>query len=69
MSKAAQAQAFIAFLRCEAKASEERAASLRATAATIETNATDGKFVFLAHSTDRVQSSRTSSLVAIQYWI
>ena len=37
------AQAFIAFLRCEAKQSEERAKSLRATAATIEANNVDGK--------------------------
>lgn len=32
------AQAFIAFLRCEAQQAEERAKSLRATAATIEAN-------------------------------
>jgi hypothetical protein len=36
------AQAFIAFLRCEAIQSEERARSLRATAAAIEANNLEG---------------------------
>ena len=36
------AQAFIAFLRCEATQSEERAKSLRATAAAIEANNLEG---------------------------
>jgi hypothetical protein len=33
------AQAFIAYLRCEARQAEERAKSLRATAAAIQSNA------------------------------
>ena len=37
------AQAFIAFLRCEATQSEERAKSLRATAAAIEANNLEGQ--------------------------
>jgi len=37
------AQAFIAFLKCEASQAEERAKSLRATAAAIEANAHGGK--------------------------
>jgi hypothetical protein len=37
------AQAFIAFLRVEASSSEDRARSLRATAAAIEANAHEGK--------------------------
>ena len=37
------AQAFIAFLRCEANQAEERAKSLRATAATIEANSAEGE--------------------------
>ena len=37
------AQAFIAFLRCEATQAEERAKSLRATAATIEANSVEGE--------------------------
>jgi hypothetical protein len=36
------AQAFIAFLRCEATQSDERARSLRATAAAIEANNLEG---------------------------
>jgi hypothetical protein len=36
------AQAFIAFLRCEATQAEERAKSLRATAAAIEANNLEG---------------------------
>ena len=39
------AQAFIAFLRCEATQAEERAKSLRATAATIEANSVEGKTI------------------------
>lgn len=38
------AQAFIAFLRCEATQAEERAKSLRATAAAIEANNLKGWF-------------------------
>jgi hypothetical protein len=38
------AQAFIAFLRCEAIQAEERAKSLRATAAAIEANNLEGSF-------------------------
>ncbi|CAB9499623.1 expressed unknown protein [Seminavis robusta] len=37
------AQAFIAFLRCEAKQAEERAKSLRATALIIEANSQEGR--------------------------
>ena len=37
------AQAFIAFLKCEATQAEERAQQLRATAAAIEANAHEGK--------------------------
>lgn len=37
------AQAFIAFLRVEATNAEDRARSLRATAASIEANAHEGK--------------------------
>ena len=40
------AQAFIAFLRCEAIQAEERAKSLRATAAAIEANNLDGVYCF-----------------------
>ena len=38
------AQAFIAFLHCEATQAEERAKSLRATAATIEANSNEGQY-------------------------
>lgn len=37
------AQAFIAFLRCEANQAEERGKQLRATAAAIEANSTEGE--------------------------
>ena len=40
-------QAFIAFLRCEAQQAEERAKSLRTTAATIEANSLEGGYVMI----------------------
>lgn len=43
MSNNVATHAFIAFLRCEAQQAEERAKSLRATAATIEANSLEGK--------------------------
>ena len=57
------AQAFIAFLRCEAIQSEERAKSLRATAAAIEANNLEGRcFPFIRRRngirTDEHKSSR-----------
>jgi hypothetical protein len=43
MSNGGAAQAFIAFLRCEAAQAEGRAKSLRATAAAIESNNLGGE--------------------------
>ncbi len=58
MSSAA-VQAFIAFLRCEAQQAEERAKSLRATAAAIEANTLEGR---CDHRTTVFHESRKADL-------
>lgn len=60
------AQAFIAFLRCEATQAEKRAKSLRATAATIEANSRDGRM----HAVVRVALSNDSlNLISRIIWL